>query len=1298
MKKLLHIFIFIASSFFCFSQGNENQFNIPKILPPSPNVAGIEKFGSIPVSLSNGTTSISIPIWNISCGGLSWPITLAYNTGGIKVSEISSNVGTGWALTGPGVITRTVIGRPDEENVAEPNFETVSWSDYQFLYSVIDGTGDSEYDCYSYNFNGKTGKFFIKQNGQIFAVPYTNMKITYNSSGFIITDESGYIYTFDKIETTTPYYQSSYNSSWYLTKVQTPDKKQSIDFKYTNAGYVRQTSTTFTHRVLDFSTNNFECGFGPYSTMYPDSTRSIIDNNVCKLDSIIFPNGSINFNYVNDRTDFLEAATAKHRLAQIDIKQSGTNQILKTFSLTQSYFSPGHRLKLDNVAESRNINSALKKNYSFEYNSTSMVPTSSYAQDKWGFNNGKTTNPTLFQRDTVMDNSQTTMYYIGNADRSTDTIAAKAGTLTAITWPTGGRTEFTYDMHQFYPGGNESSTAQVVAHAIGPNSVVTNTFTYPIDMVAQPMVSIDISRYDYPNATPGSPYVQIKDLTTNTVVYEWLNLNSSTPMHIEQGITLANGHNYEIKGVKFSSNANPAFFSKIILRWTVLSSTPIIEKGGGLRIRTVKNFTKTGVLAGTDYYEYETGVPVSQYYFLNLNKKGMRFLACCHKEGGETVTNVGPFSDLYYAQPIYPITTVAGVPIMYKKVTKYQLDESGVDKGKAVYEYNVFRDEIQNESLNYFFIYFTNNQWKNGTLLKESHFKKTGAGVYELIKTIENEYNEIKIESMSNLQVKTLVSNLPGCENLTKTIETAPFHMMFYYVPIWSGINKLTKTKETEYDGNGNSKVTNLYSEFSAASHDFLTKSKKTDSKGVMDVTTYKYPVDFSATGNVYSKMVAKNMINPVIETKEFTNDESTLLSTIKNAYRDWKNDSLVLDLEFIQSSLGADPLTNKIAFTNYNDRKQPLEVKKDQDATMCYIYGYNYQYPIAEVKNAIQADVAYTGFEAGDKGGWTFSGSTITDVSAPMGRGCYDLSSPITKTGMNTAYSYIVSYWKKTGTVTISGTTPVAGRTVNGWTYYEHKINSPAPSSILIVGSSAIIDELRLYPASGVLMNTYTYDALIGLTSQCDVNNRITYYEYDGFQRLALIRDQEKKILKKFSYNYNGQIASDNIYYNAIASGSFQKAGACSGCNVGSYVTYTVPSGIYSSTVSQVEADAMASAEVAANGQAYANANGSCVTPPIAIVLSTISISKPVQYTFYNTCTATTIVYNRSGNEVDWSLPNIPQGTYNITFNVSPTGNHKFQVITSLGTYTQTSSSQPITISGVTFGASGTSVKVTPP
>jgi YD repeat-containing protein len=65
-------------------------------------------------------------------------------------------------------------------------------------------------------------------------------------------------------------------------------------------------------------------------------------------------------------------------------------------------------------------------------------------------------------------------------------------------------------------------------------------------------------------------------------------------------------------------------------------------------------------------------------------------------------------------------------------------------------------------------------------------------------------------------------------------------------------------------------------------------------------------------------------------------------------------------------------------------------------------------------------------------------------------------------------------------------------------------------------------LDKLKML--SGSFVTTYTYKQLVGITSETDPNRKTKYYEYDAFNRLILIRDQDNNILKKICYNYAGQ------------------------------------------------------------------------------------------------------------------------------------------------------------------------------
>ena len=159
-------------------------------------------------------------------------------------------------------------------------------------------------------------------------------------------------------------------------------------------------------------------------------------------------------------------------------------------------------------------------------------------------------------------------------------------------------------------------------------------------------------------------------------------------------------------------------------------------------------------------------------------------------------------------------------------------------------------------------------------------------------------------------------------------------------------------------------------------------------------------------------------------------------------------------------------------------------------------------------------------------------------------------------------------------------------------------------------------------------------------------------FYEYDELQRPILVRDQERNIAKKFSYNYFGVAEYPSIYYNSAQTVQKYKQG-CTGCQIGSLVSYIVPANTYLSTESQVQANSLALAEANANAQAYANANGTCNNPSSATLPADNNVTNAgFSVKFHNNCTGINYTFSLGPNFNTASLsPAIPNGNYDVTF-----------------------------------------------
>jgi hypothetical protein len=212
----------------------------------------------------------------------------------------------------------------------------------------------------------------------------------------------------------------------------------------------------------------------------------------------------------------------------------------------------------------------------------------------------------------------------------------------------------------------------------------------------------------------------------------------------------------------------------------------------------------------------------------------------------------------------------------------------------------------------------------------------------------------------------------------------------------------------------------------------------------------------------------------------------------------------------FVKNSNGTIANTFKpaVLFEKYDDKGNLSMQRKADDIAMAYIWGYDKLYPIAQVNNADVKDVFHTSFEEGD--GNSSDGDSKTGKKSKTNGFTIALSN--LKDGQ-----YRLTYWSKSGGTWSLQNTNV---TVSGGAY--------------TINLSGQVDEVRFYPANAQMI-TMTFDPLIGMTSQTDFNNRIAYYEYDAFQRLTLVRDQDRNIIRRICYNYyTGQQESCTINTDA--------------------------------------------------------------------------------------------------------------------------------------------------------------------
>lgn len=546
---------------------------------------------------------------------------------------------------------------------------------------------------------------------------------------------------------------------------------------------------------------------------------------------------------------------------------------------------------------------------------------------------------------------------------------------------------------------------------------------------------------------------------------------------------------------------------------------------GGLRVNQIFTIDK---LSGTTEKKKYYYAPLSDIYSLNVSGTSSQPVLDKQMVNGGLCDLFVPPSGIYslvtctYFQRTSSahndLNTFNGYHISYQYVTESHGGDN-FENGGIEHSYHVANNSYSYPVINGSFTdaAISQDAVTNGLEHKTRIFKKKGTEFVVLTETDNHykiDYNKVnKLVNSFKVNVRYIYSmnNPPLPQDFSGVdVMKTTYHSKWVYLDS-------VRTKIYTPDGVSYVEKTEAYS-YDNPAHAQINKVESKNSKGNFFVQRFNYPHEKSSSinnqRNIYNDMVDSNYISPVIEKTEYLNDSLLQFSRIN--FDRWL-DSLILprDTEEGNNFLSTSPVTK---FHEYSATGKILSYSDRSKIRLSVIYGYNNTMPIAKVVNAEPIDIAITSFESDDKSNWIYVNGGILNNEGVTGKNAYSLSggNVIQRTALNPTRQYTITFWQKNGSGTVS-LDATALLSKNEWTLYRIDITGV---NDFIISGNAIIDELRLLP-SDAQMITFTYDPMIGMTSQCDINNFISYYEYDVFGRLKLIRDQDKNIIKTFQYNY---------------------------------------------------------------------------------------------------------------------------------------------------------------------------------
>lgn len=1018
----------------------------------------------------NGKANITLPIYEINQDGLSIPIQLSYNSGGVKVDQFATEVGLGWSLDAGPVINKEILGIPDYKSLWNKT-QAYGLQEYQYGYLTPDPSwGPDAPDLYNIDIKGGLASFYVdKSFNPVLISPYNGLfvSLTHGRLDEQLVKKYGFYKNYSGVSGVcssrpkVPTYLLGYYSDYQCENIfRTYNETKSIDItfdKYTysfkDADYTipfstvgfpsvcppnsgpcyRQVSNTTEryinkYNITTIKNNLTQKNVNFYYEELAGSNRYIRNSKIFNLiepgvnDDIVIPSKIVD-GYKTDYDIYIKRliskiVTDKEQIEFVYLKGREDSKSLDIILDSPTNFTTYYKDPLLSKIHIKDLNNTIINTYSFNY----------------GYFDSQCTSQNL-QRNPEQCKRLKLISVVKSKNNNTSNE----------------KEEYKFHYYEDTPLPQIGSYTQ---DPFGYKSSLSDAETTELDPVFQAIVPKKPKVFLYEDGINNS-----NDKLYYLSSIKIPSLNPTSDTGYEQALSnLSNSRAWSLKTIEYPTKGKQYFNYEL----NSFSWRGNIVQGGGIRVSQID--IVDGSSSYSTKYTYENGNVLSLPTYNG------------HVETSYASTNaVSARSQDFYSK-LYPIK---GSIVTYDKVTKI-ID----NKGKTINEYTSISDfplkmdarhNPTNAVISLYPYYYGIGNPKFNFLLKK-----------DFIGNIKNEYiydkNNVLLKE-TNVTYSNQETPFPNNYPLIKNLSSYPVfdrELEYNYYPVGypGGYNsnpKLTylpenyqklrnnviRKKTTNYFTSGNVTSTDNYSylnEFNAIKNATNISPSETIS------LDFLYPFEAGAQANGY---MANDNRYKYIRIGTVVNRNSKFISGQLNIFPEYfpnkQTENLVLPLSVksydIQNSMTSDEVT----YDKYDSKGNLLQYTTKEGIPVTILWGYKNTLPIVKIEGI--------------------------------------------------SYNKLMSE-------------------LYGWTVDPDTMNAPNYVNLSNIDTDAAseqnlqnaLDSFRNDPyVKNYLVTTYTYDPLVGIKSVTPPSGIRKFYIYDNANRLKEVRENNAtgKLLKEMEYNF---------------------------------------------------------------------------------------------------------------------------------------------------------------------------------